>query len=129
SRPSAAPVPAASAGATVSASAPGDQTIAQLHDDLAKGRTTARAVTDHYIARIAAIDSSGPSLHSVLEVNPDAPSIATALDAARTEHGPLFGVPVLIKDNIDTADRMSTTAGSLALLDSKPARDAFIVRR
>jgi amidase len=107
----------------------GDPSIAQLQDDLAKGRITARAVTDHYIARIAAIDSSGPSLHSVLEVNPDAVTIATGLDSTRAEKGPLFGVPVLLKDNIDTGDRMSTTAGSLALADSKPARDAFIVRR
>jgi amidase len=103
--------------------------IAQLQDDLAKGRTTARAVTDHYIARIAAIDSSGPSLHSVLEVNPDAVTIATGLDSSHAQHGPLFGVPVLLKDNIDTGDRTATTAGSLALLDSKPARDAFIVRQ
>jgi amidase len=109
--------------------ASGDPSIAQLHGDLAKGRTTVRATTDHYIARIAAIDSTGPALHSVLEVNPDAVAIATRLDSARLEHGPLFGVPVLLKDNIDTADRMATTAGSLALLDSKPARDAFIVRR
>ena len=107
----------------------GDLSIAQLQDDLAKGRTTARAITDHYIARIAAIDSSGPSLHAVLEVNPDATTIATGLDSTRAEKGPLFGVPVLLKDNIDTGDRMSTTAGSLALADSKPARDAFIVRR
>jgi amidase len=107
----------------------GDPSIAQLQDDLAKGRTTARAVTDHYIARIATIDSSGPSLRSVLEVNPDATTIASSLDSTHAEKGPLFGVPVLLKDNIDTADRMSTTAGSLALADSKPARDAFIVRR
>ncbi|MDB6008726.1 MAG: amidase [Gammaproteobacteria bacterium] len=106
-----------------------DQTIAQLHDDLAKGHTTVRAVTDYYIGRITTIDSSGPSLRSVLEVNPDAVSIATGLDSARAERGPLFGVPVLLKDNIDTGDRMLTTAGSLALADSKPPRDAFIVRR
>jgi amidase len=123
----------------------GDASIARLQDDLAKGRTTVRATTDRYIARIAAIDSAGPSLHSVLEVNPDAVTIATGLDSAHAtrldsghttgldsahaERGPLFGVPVLLKDNIDTADRMATTAGSLALLNSKPARDAFIVRR
>ena len=107
----------------------GDPSIAQLQDDLAKGHTTARAVTGHYIARIAAIDSSGPALHAVLEVNPDATTIAAGLDSAHAEKGPLFGVPVLLKDNIDTGDRMSTTAGSLALADSKPARDAFIVRR
>jgi amidase len=106
-----------------------EPSIAQLQDDLANGRTTARAVTDHYIARIATIDSSGPSLHSVLEVNPDATTIASGLDSNHAEKGPLFGVPVLLKDNIDTADRMSTTAGSLALVDSKPPRDAFIVRR
>lgn len=107
----------------------GDPSIAGLHGDLAKGRTTVRATTNHYITRIAAIDSSGPALHSVLEVNPDAVAIATALDSAHAARGALFGVPVLLKDNIDTADRMATTAGSLALLNSKPARDAFIVRR
>jgi amidase len=107
----------------------GDPSITQLQDDLAKGRTTARALVEHYIDRIAKIDSSGPSLHSVLEVNPDALTIARGLDSAHAQKGPLFGVPVLLKDNIDTGDRMSTTAGSLALLDSKPARDAFIVRR
>jgi amidase len=115
----------------------GDPSIAGLHGDLAKGHTTVRATTNRYIARIAALDSSGPALHSVLEVNPDAVAIATALDSAHAtrldsahaERGALFGVPVLLKDNIDTADRMATTAGSDALLDSKPARDAFIVRR
>ena len=122
-------VPAACVMKPPAAIVGGDPSIAQLQDDLAKGRTTARTVTDHYIARIATIDSSGPSLHSVLEVNPDATSIASSLDSTHAEKGPLFGVPVLLKDNIDTADRMSTTAGSLALADSKPARDAFIVRR
>jgi amidase len=106
-----------------------DPSIAQLQRDLATGQTTVRSVTGRYIARIAAIDTSGPALHSILEVNPDAVTIATGLDSARSDHGPLFGVPVLIKDNIDTADRMATTAGSLALVGSKPARDAFIVRR
>jgi amidase len=107
----------------------GDPGIVELQRDLTSGRTTARAITDHYIARIAKIDSAGPSLHSVLEVNPDATTIASGLDSKHAEKGPLFGVPVLLKDNIDTADRMFTTAGSLALLDSKPTRDAFIVRR
>jgi amidase len=125
-----------------------DPTIAQLQSDLAKGRTTVRATTDRYIARIATIDSTGPALHSVLEINPDATTIAASLDSAiaprpdsaqapaldsphsaHPERGPLFGVPILLKDNIDTADRMLTTAGSLALTESKPARDAFIVRR
>ena len=75
------------------------------------------------------IDSEGPTLRSIIEVNPDAAAIAAALDSNRAQRGPLFGVPILLKDNIDTADRMLTTAGSLALLDSRPARDAFIVRR
>ena len=106
-----------------------DTTIAQLEQALATGHTTARAVTDRYIARIAAIDSSGPSLHTVLEVNPDATTIASNLDDSHSAHGPLFGVPILLKDNIDTSDRMLTTAGSLALVNSKPAHDAFIVTR
>jgi len=88
-----------------------------------------RALIDEHLGRIAAIDASGPALHSVIEVNPDARAIADALDRSNAPHGPLFGVPVLIKDNIDTADRMLTTAGSLALVDSKPTRDAFIVGR
>jgi amidase len=85
-------------------------------------------VRDH-LDRIARIDAHGPSLHSVIEVNPDATAIATALDRSAAPHGPLFGVPILIKDNIDTADKMSTTAGSLALTESKPPHDAFIVSR
>ena len=88
-----------------------------------------RALVNDYLARITAIDTHGPTLHSVIEVNPDATTIADTLDRSSATHGPLFGVPVLIKDNIDTADRMLTTAGSLALVDSKPARDAFIVTR
>jgi amidase len=104
-------------------------TIARLHGDLDAHRTTVRRLEAHYAARIAAIDAHGPSLSSVLEINPDAAAIAAQLDSAGGPRGALYGVPVLLKDNIDTADRMSTTAGSLALLDSKPARDAFIVRR
>ena len=104
-------------------------TISQLQSDLTHGRTTVREVTEGYIARIGAIDSSGPALHSVLEVNSEATGIAGELDAKHGKHGPLFGVTVLLKDNIDTADTMLTTAGSLALTTSKPTRDAFIVRR
>jgi amidase len=104
-------------------------TIARLRDDLDAHRTTVRRLEAHYAARIAAIDAHGPSLRSVLEINPDAAAIAAQLDSAGGARGPLYGVPILLKDNIDTADRMSTTAGSLALLDSKPARDAFIVQR
>ncbi|MGC8000302.1 amidase family protein, partial [Salmonella enterica] len=80
-------------------------------------------MTEAYLARIAAVDRSGPRLNSVIEVNPDALDIAEQRDrerAAGTTRGPLHGIPVLIKDNIDTADRMKTTAGSLALLDARP---------
>ena len=104
-------------------------TITQLESDLDHHRTTIHAVTEAYIARIGAIDSSGPSLHSVLEVNPDALHIAGDLDSKHGKHGPLFGVPVLLKDNIDTGDATLTTAGSLALTTSKPPRDAFLVNR
>jgi len=104
-------------------------TVARLQAELATHGTRVRSIEAHYAARIAALDARGPTLRSVLEVNPDAAAIAAQLDSAGGPRGPLYGVPVLLKDNIDTADRMSTTAGSLALLDSKPARDAFIVRR
>src|SRR5205823_616265 len=85
-----------------------------------------------YLARIDAIDRRGPGLRSVLEVNPDALALADALDNERKgkgPRGPLHGIPVLIKDNIDTADRMATTAGSLALVGARPPQDAFLVRR
>lgn len=104
-------------------------TIARLHQELAHGEASVRGIEAEYAARIEALDAKGPALHALLEVNPDAASIAARLDAQRGRHGVLFGVPVLLKDNIDTADAMLTTAGSLALIDSKPARDAFIVRR
>lgn len=109
-----------------------EMTVAQLQDAMASGRYTARRLVDLYLQRIEAIDRTGPALRSVIEVNPDAGSIADALDAERTAkgpRGPLHGIPVLIKDNIDTADRMSTSAGSLALEGSIAARDAFVVSR
>ena len=93
------------------------------------GRYTSRAVTEKYLARIQEIDKAGPMLNSVIEVNPEALQIADSLDQERQSkrtRGPLHGVPVLIKDNIDTGDRMNTTAGSLALLGSPAPRDAFI---
>ena len=107
-------------------------TIAQVQADLASGRSTSRRLVEQYLKRIEAIDRSGPSLHSVSETNPEALTIADALDAERKSRGPrgpLHGVPILIKDNIDTADRMTTTAGSLALEGSVAARDAFVVRQ
>ncbi|HWS87350.1 MAG TPA: amidase [Pyrinomonadaceae bacterium] len=96
------------------------------------GRVSARRLTEMYLERIERIDRRGAALNSVIETNPDAPGIADALDRERKSgrvRGPLHGVPVLIKDNIDTADRMLTTAGSLALVGARPRRDAFVVER
>lgn len=104
-------------------------TIARLHADLDSHRLSVRRLEAHYASRIESLDVRGPALHSVIEVNPDAAAIAARLDSAGGTRGPLYGVPILLKDNIDTADRMLSTAGSLALVGSKPARDAFIVRR
>jgi amidase len=107
-------------------------TIADLQAGMASGKFSARSITEKYLARIEEIDKHGPALNSVLEVNPDALAIADALDKERKEQhvrGPLHGIPVLIKDNIDTADRMQTTAGSLALLGSKPAKDSFVAQK
>jgi len=96
------------------------------------GRYTARSITELYLRRIAAIDKQGPALHSIIELNPDALQIADALDAERKVKGPrgwLHGIPVLLKDNIDTADKMTTTAGSLALEGSIPPQDSTIAKR
>src|SRR2546425_758254 len=96
------------------------------------GRYTARTLCEYYLGRIEDLDGRGPALHSVIEVNPDALRIAQELDAERKTkgpRGPLHGIPVLVKDNIATADRMATTAGSLALLGAKPPVDAFVVQR
>jgi amidase len=105
-------------------------TIAELTSGMKSGKYTARSITEEYIKRIKQIDQSGPAVNSVLELNPDALKIADELDKEFKEkgpRGPLHGIPVLIKDNIDTADGMNTTAGSLALLGSKPVKDSFIV--
>src|SRR5262245_46061640 len=107
-------------------------TVAQLQDGMQSGRFTARRLAELYLQRIEAIDRSGPALRSIIEINPDALTIADALDAERRSkgpRGPMHGVPVVIKDNIDTADRMMTTAGSLALLGSKPPRDSFVAEK
>lgn len=109
-----------------------EATISGLQEGMAEGRFTARDLVLRYSERIEAIDRGGPRLRSVIEVNPDAEAIAAALDAERRvrgARGPLHGIPVLLKDNIDTGDRMQTTAGSLALLGSRPARDAFVAQR
>ena len=110
----------------------GEITIGELQDGMTSGKYSARAIAEKYLTRIAAIDKSGPRVNSVIETNPDALEIAEALDKERKEKGPrgqLHGIPVLIKDNIATADRMMTTAGSLALVGSNPPADAFIVQK
>jgi amidase len=107
-------------------------TIADLQSGMSSGKFTARSITEKYLARIEEIDKQGPALKSVIEVNPEALAIAEALDKERKENhvrGPMHGIPVLIKDNIDTADQMQTTAGSLALLGSKPVRDSFVAQK
>lgn len=104
-------------------------TVQELHYAFATHRLSVQAVEQYYTSRIAKIDSSGPAVRSILELNPDAARLARELDARVSHRGPLFGIPVLLKDNVDTADDLHTTAGSLALLDSRPIRDAFIVQR
>ena len=106
--------------------------IAELQRRMSSGQYTARSITEQYLERVREIDEQGPAINSVIELNPDALVIADALDAerkAKGPRGPLHGIPVLLKDNIDTADRMKTTAGSLALEESVAPRDAFIARR
>src|SRR6185436_12174708 len=107
-------------------------TIADLQQGLQSGEYTSRQLVEKYSDRINDIDKKGPALHSVIEMNPAAEQIAVALDRERKEkgaRGPLHGIPILIKDNIDTQDRMMTTAGSLALVGAKPQRDAFVAQR
>ena len=125
--------PARRAPATTQATSELDETtIAALQEGMRSGRYTSRSITELYLARIDAVDRSGPTINSVIERNPDAIRIAEERDSERRAgrvRGPLHGIPVLIKDNIDTADRMHTSAGSLALGASIAARDAFIVTR
>jgi amidase len=109
-----------------------DLTIASAQAEITAGRLTSRALTEHYLMRIRTLDSDGPRVNSVIEVNPDALSRADAADAERASGraiGSLHGMPILLKDNIDTADRMSTSAGSLALADHRARRDAHVVAR
>jgi len=106
--------------------------IARLQQDMKSGAITSRELVRMYLARIEAIDRHGPGINSIIELNPDALAIAQALDAERASkgpRGPLHGIPVLLKDNIDTADKMLTTAGSLALVNSRPSQDAFLVKK
>ncbi len=107
-------------------------TIAELQEGMRAGKYTARGIAEKYLARIQALDKRGPAVNSVIEVNPDALAIAEASDRERKEkgaRGPLHGIPVLIKDNIDTADKMMTTAGSLALVGSKPPKDSVVAQK
>ena len=107
-----------------------EKTVAELAAAMQKGEMTSEAITNWYLARIKAID---PKINSMIEINPDALAIARQRDNERrlkNVKGPLHGIPFVIKDNIDTADKMKTTAGSLALIDAPtPAKDAFIVER
>jgi len=139
-------VPALAAGRAVATPEPAsplakvfefdEATITELQRRMTSGEISAQSLTQVYLARIQEIDSrtakSGPRLNAVIEVNPDALGIAADLDKerkAKGQRGPLHGIPVLIKDNIDTADRMQTTAGSLALVGSKPAQDSGVARK
>jgi amidase len=109
-----------------------EATVAELQEGMRAGRCTARSLVEGYLARIDSLDRRGPALRSVIEVNPDALAIAEALDRERRAgkvRGPLHGIPVLVKDNIDTADRMSTTAGTLVLEGSIAPRDAHLAER
>jgi amidase len=107
-----------------------EMTVADLQVAMQKGQMTSEAITNWYLARISAVD---PKINSIIEVNPDAVTIARQRDRERRQRnikGPLHGIPLVIKDNIDTADKMKTTAGSLALAEAPtPAKDAFIVER
>jgi amidase len=108
-------------------------TIEMLQGGMKSGQYTAHSITEKYLERIGEIDRRGPTVNSVIELNPEALAIAESLDRERREkgpRGPLHGIPILIKDNIDTADKMMTTAGSLALVGApKPPRDAFVASR
>ncbi|HEX7680577.1 MAG TPA: amidase [Thermoanaerobaculia bacterium] len=107
-------------------------TLGELQDGMASGRWTARSIAEGYLGRIDALDKRGPAINAMIELNPEALAIADAMDRERKAghvRGPLHGIPVVIKDNIDTADRMATSAGSLALAENHAARDAFVAAR
>ncbi len=109
-----------------------EATIADLQRDMVSGKRTARSITSAYLERIEAMDRKGPALRSIIETNPDALAIADDLDRERKQkgpRGPMHGIPVLVKDNIDTADKMTTTAGSYALEGSIPLRDSHVAQR
>ncbi len=106
--------------------------ISDLQAQLASGKATSRGLCQQYLARIAAIDKAGPALNAIIELNPDALSIADGLDKERKAgklRGPMHGIPVLIKDNIDTGDKMQTTAGALAMVGHHAAQDAHVAKQ
>jgi amidase len=105
-------------------------TIDQLQEKMQSGDYTSRSIVEMYLKRIDALDKNGPKLNSIIELNPEALNIADAMDNERKKgkiRGPMHGIPILLKDNIDTADELQTTAGSIALEGNKAAKDAFIV--
>ncbi|MGH7588105.1 MAG: amidase family protein, partial [Gemmatimonadota bacterium] len=109
-----------------------EATIADLQATMASGEHTARSLTEAYLSRIEELDQDGPALRALLETNPDALEVASERDAERRAgrvRGALHGIPILLKDNIETSDRMETTAGSFALLGARPERDAFVAGR
>jgi amidase len=125
-------VRAATSATSASAFEFDEATVEELQGRMAAGTLTSRRLTAAYLARMAALDRQGPALHHVIETNPDALAIAEALDAerrAKGARGPLHGIPILLKDNVDTADKTTTTAGSLALAGSIPPRDAAVARK
>lgn len=106
--------------------------ISELQDQMKTGKYSSESITKIYLNRIENIDKKGPKINSIIELNPDALNIAKRMDRERKSgkiRGPLHGIPILIKDNIDTADQMMTTAGSLALLNHVASKDAFIVTK
>src|SRR5947209_309808 len=106
-----------------------EATVAQLQAEMASGQLTSEQLTNEYIARIVALDQNGPGVNAVIELNPDALAMARNADALRrhgTVLGPLHGIPVLLKDNIDTGDKMQTSAGSFALVGTPEQRDSTV---
>ena len=109
-----------------------EESITSLQEKIVSGKYSSEQITKLYLDRIDAIDKKGPMLNSVIEINPDAITIAKAMDDERKSgktRGPMHGIPVLIKDNIDTADKMQTTAGSLALEGHFASNDSFVAKK
>ncbi len=106
-----------------------EMTVAQLEAAMAAGKLTSEKLTDYYIDRILAIDQNGPGVNAVIELNPDALKIARQMDKLRQKGivlGPMHGIPVLLKDNVDTGDQMQTSAGSFALVGHPALRDSTV---